>query len=73
MRRRRHLVECFSRKLCVIVRVLKSERQPQTGFASRPLGAILERERAAVSFGDLARQHETDTGTARFSREEWNE
>ncbi len=48
-------------------------RQPQIGAAAAPIGPILQRQRSAVRFGDLAAEDEADAGSARLCREERHE
>ena len=45
----------------------------QAGDAAGAIGAIFERQRAAVPFGDLAAQHESDAGAPRLGSEERDE
>jgi hypothetical protein len=40
----------------------------QSSFSISPIGAIAERERAAVRLGDLAAQHQPDTGPISLRR-----
>ena len=49
------------------------QRQPQCRAHAALVAAILERERAAVAFGDLTAQHQPDTGSAGLGREERDE
>ena len=49
------------------------QSQAQAGFAARRILAVFERERAAMSLGDLPAQHQPNAGSARFGREERDE
>ena len=44
--------------------------KPQAGFAAWGVGAILQGEFAAMTFGDLAAEDEPDAGAAGLSGEE---
>src|SRR5690349_5221036 len=50
-----------------------SHWQPQHSSATARLGAVFERERAPVGFGDLTAQREADAGTGGLGREERHE
>lgn len=49
-----------------------AERQAHARDAAARVGAVLERDRAAVVLDDLAAQHEADSGAAGLRREERN-
>ena len=50
----------YQRSNLFLVGSSRDERQSENGFAPRPIGAILDRHRSAVGFGNLAAQKETD-------------
>ena len=50
-----------------------SQRQAQARDAAARVGAVLQRQRAAVRLDDLPREHEADAGAAGFGREERHE
>src|ERR1051325_11573764 len=52
---------------------MASERNSKPGAAATRVFAILQRQRAAVSFGDLPAQHQADARTALLGREERHE
>src|SRR5437773_1695566 len=49
------------------------EREPEAGAAAGPVGAVLQRQAAAVGFRNLTAQDEPDPGAARLRREERDE
>src|SRR5678815_3150610 len=50
-----------------------SERQPQQGLATGSVLAVLDGQRAAMGFCDLAAEHQPDAGATRLRREERDE
>src|SRR5277367_671766 len=52
---------------------LITEREVQTGFGATMRGAILKSERAAVGFGDLPAQNQTDSRASLLGCEKWHE
>src|ERR1019366_5377842 len=56
-----------------IIREPRSRRQPERRDAAARAVAFDERERAAVVFGDLAAEHQTDATALRLGREEGHE
>ena len=50
-----------------------SDRQAQVGAAAAAVGAVFQRQRAAVRFGDLPAEHQADARSARLGREERHE
>src|SRR5687767_11859333 len=46
------------------------ERQPQSHVATAMIYTILQRQRAPMRFGNLARENEPDSGTSRLRRKE---
>ena len=53
--------------------LLAREGEPEEGAAAAGVGAVLERERAAVRFGDLAAEHQADARAAGLGGEERHE
>ena len=49
------------------------KRQAEPGFAAPRVGAILQAQFAAVSFGDLAAKNQTNAGAARLGGKERDE
>src|SRR3954468_16201789 len=67
--RREKLFSAFS----ALSAVFSSYRKSQVGAAAAAVGAVVQRQRAAVGFGDLTAQHEADAGSTRFGGEEGHE